>query len=48
MSQYILGALGLSNQIRMDYQESVEWLTKAAQQGVEDAYRILMQLNAQQ
>ena len=48
MAQYNLGALGLSNQIRMDYQESVEWLTKAAQQGVEDAYRILMQLNAQQ
>ena len=48
MAQYNLGALGLSNQIRMDYQESLEWLTKAAQQGVEDAYRILMQLNAQQ
>lgn len=48
MAQYNLGAMGLSNQIRMDFQESVEWLTKAAQQGVEDAYRILMQLNSQQ
>lgn len=48
MAQYNLGAMGLSNQIRMDFTESVEWLTKAAQQGVEDAYRILMQLNSQQ
>lgn len=46
MAQYNLGALGLSNQIGMGFGESVEWLTKAAQQGVEPAYRILMQLNS--
>ncbi len=47
MAQYNLGALGLSNQIGMGFEESVEWLTRAAQQGVEPAYRILMQLNSQ-
>ncbi len=47
-AQYNLGALGLSNQIRMDEHEAIEWLTKAAANGMEPAYQILMQLNAQQ
>jgi hypothetical protein len=46
-AQYNLGALGLSNQIKMEYREAVEWLTKAAQNGMEPAYQILMQLNSQ-
>ncbi len=46
-AQYNLGALGLSNQIKMDEHEAIEWLTKAAANGMEPAYQILMQLNAQ-
>ena len=46
-AQYNLGALGLSNQIKMSDEEAVEWLTKAAANGMEPAYQILMQLNAQ-
>ena len=46
-AQYNLGALGLSSQIKMGYEEAVEWLTKAAQAGMEPAYQILMQLNSQ-
>lgn len=46
-AQYNLGALGLSDQVRMDFTEAVEWLTKAAQQGMEPAYALLMQINSQ-
>ncbi len=46
-AQYNLGALGLSGQIKMGFQEAVEFVTKAAQAGVEPAYRLLMQLNSQ-
>jgi hypothetical protein len=44
-AQYNLGALGLSGQIKMDYKESVEWLTKAAQNGMQQAYELLIKLN---
>lgn len=46
-AQYNLGALALSDQIKMEYKEAVEWLTKAAQNGMEPAFQILMQLNNQ-
>ncbi len=44
-AQYNLGALGLSGQIKMEYRESVEWLTKSAQNGMQPAYELLMKLN---
>ncbi len=47
-AQYNLGALALSGQIEMEYTEAIEWLTKAASNGMEAAYQVLMQLNAQQ
>jgi TPR repeat protein len=46
-AQYNLGALALSNQIKMEYSEAVEWLTKAAQNGMEPAFQLLMKLNSQ-
>ena len=46
-AQYNLGALGLSGQLTMDYAEAVEWLTKAASNGMQPAYEILMKLNSQ-
>lgn len=46
-SQYNLGALGLSGQVKMDFQEAVEWLSKSAQQGYEPAFEVLMRLNSQ-
>ena len=47
-AMYNLGAMGLSNQARMEFQEAVEWLTKAASAGYEPAYEVLMRLNSQQ
>ena len=47
-AQYNLGALGLSGQIEMDYKEAVEWLTKAAQNGMQAAFELLMKLNSSQ
>jgi len=46
-AQYNLGGLGLSKQIEMDEKEALEWLAKAASNGMEDAYKLLMQLNSQ-
>ncbi len=46
-AQYNLGALGLSNQIRMEYSEAVGWLTRAAKNGMEPAFQLLMKLNSQ-
>jgi TPR repeat protein len=46
-AQYNLGALALSDQIKMDYSEAVEWLTKAAKNGMEPAFQLLMKLNSQ-
>lgn len=46
-AQYNLGALALSGQIKMEYVEAIEWLTKAAQNGMQPAYEILMKLNSQ-
>jgi len=47
-AMYNLGGLALSGQIKMEFTEAVEWLTKAAQNGVQEAYQILMQINSQQ
>lgn len=47
-AQYNLGALALSGQIKMEYQESVEWLTKAAQNGMQPAFELLVKLNSGQ
>jgi len=46
-AMYNLGAMGLSNQARMEFQEAVEWLTRAARAGYEPAYEVLMRLNSQ-
>lgn len=46
-AMYNLGGLGLSNQIKMDYREAIEWMTKAASAGYEPAYQVLLRLNAQ-
>ena len=46
-AQYNLGALGLSNQIKMEYKEAVGWLTRAAKNGMEPAFQLLMQINSQ-
>jgi len=47
-AQYNLGALGLSGQIEMEYSVAVGWLAKAANNGMEMAYQLLMKLNSQQ
>ena len=46
-AMYNLGAMGLSNQARMELQEAVEWLTRSARAGYEPAYEVLMRLNSQ-
>ncbi|MBR4685541.1 MAG: sel1 repeat family protein [Candidatus Methanomethylophilaceae archaeon] len=46
-AQYNLGALGLSNQIPMEYAEAVEWVTKSAKNGFEPAFQLLLKLNSQ-
>ena len=46
-AQYNYGALGLSGQIDMPFQEAAGWVSKSAQQGFQPALEVLMRLNAQ-
>lgn len=45
-SQYNLGALGLSNQIRMPFEEAAGWVSRSAQQGFQPAIELLARLNS--
>lgn len=46
-AQYNYGALGLSGQISMPFEEAAGWVSKSAQQGFQPALEVLMRLNAQ-
>ena len=46
-AQYNLGVLALSGRIGMEYAEAAEWLAKAARNGMQPAYELLMKLNSQ-
>ena len=46
-AQYNLGALGLSGQIEMPFEESAGWVSKSASNGFQPAMELLMRLNSQ-
>ena len=46
-AMYNLGALGISGQIEADFQDSLSWIAKSAEQGFELAYNLLSQINSQ-
>ena len=45
-AQYNLGALGLSGQIKMGFEEAVGLISRSAQQGFQPALEVLMRLNS--